>query len=526
MSRLLFYGNSQYLPLAVQLRPMPINSVFSWFIKKRVHQIELFQKYPVEVQTELIHKMIQHAALTNFGLDHDFLSIKNLDEYRSAVPVRSYDQMKPYIDRMRQGEQGVLWPSKLKWFAKSSGTTSDKSKFIPVSKEALEDCHYKGGKDLLALYYAMNPSANLYNGKQLIMGGSGEILPFARDSYSGDLSAIIIKNLPAWVELRRTPAREIALLHNWEEKIERMAHATAIEDVALIAGVPSWTMVLIKRILEITGKKHIKEVWPNLELFMHGGVNFRPYKEQYQSMIPDEGMHYLETYNASEGFFGLQDRKDSDEMLLMLDYGIFYEFMPMEEYGKENPQTLLLDEVELNTNYALVISTNAGLWRYLIGDTIKFTSLSPHRIQVTGRTRHFINAFGEELIIENADTAIEFACRWTEAMVSDYTAAPIYMNEGNAGGHEWLVEFEKPPLNEMLFGQLLDQKLKELNTDYAAKRSYDLTLRPPMVKSLPPGTFHGWLSAKGKMGGQNKVPRLCNDRRYVDEIVVHATVTQ
>jgi hypothetical protein len=470
--------------------------------------------------------MIQYAAFTNFGLDHDFISIKNLDEFRSAVPVRSYDQMKPYIDRLLEGEQGVLWPSKLKWFAKSSGTTSGKSKFIPVTKEALEDCHFKAGKDLLAIYYALNPAANLYSGKSLMMGGSGEVLPFSKDSYAGDLSAIIIKNLPKWVDLRRTPTRDITLLDDWEVKIDRMAHATAVENVTLIAGVPSWTMVLIKRILEITGKKHIKEVWPNLELFMHGGVNFSPYKEQYKLMIPDDGMHYFETYNASEGFFAIQDRFGSDEMLLMLDYGIFYEFMPMEEYEKENPQTLLLDEVNLNTNYALVISTNAGLWRYLIGDTIKFTSLSPYRIQVTGRTRHFINAFGEELIVENADEAIAFACQLTESMVSDYTAAPIYMDEKTTGAHEWLVEFEKPPMNKMMFAQLLDQKLKELNTDYAAKRSYDLTLRRPIVKSLPQGTFHGWLTAKGKMGGQNKVPRLCNDRRYVEEILENANVVK
>ena len=503
---------------------MPFNSVFSWVIKKRVHQIELFQKYPIEVQAELIQKMIENAALTNFGLDHGFISINNVDDFRKAVPVRSYDKLSPYIERLRQGEQGVLWPSKLKWFAKSSGTTSGNSKFIPVSKEALEDCHFKGGKDLLALYYDLNPNANLYNGKHLIMGGSSKISPYVRDSYSGDLSAIIIKNLPVWVELRRTPTREIALLDDWEVKIERMAEATSQEDVAMIAGVPSWTMVLIKRVLEITGKESIKDVWPNLELFMHGGVNFKPYREQYRSLIPDEGMHYLETYNASEGIFGIQDRLGSDDMLLMLDYGIFYEFMPMEEYGKEDPKTLLLDEVELNTNYALVITTNAGLWRYLIGDTIKFTGLAPHRIQVTGRTRHFINAFGEELIIENADSAIEFATTQTGAMVSEYTAAPVYMDEKQTGAHEWLIEFETPPLNEMLFAQLLDQKLKELNTDYAAKRSYNLTLRKPIIKSLPKGTFYEWLTSKGKMGGQNKVPRLCNDRRYVDEIKAHVLV--
>lgn len=480
--------------------------------------MELFQKYPQEVQTELILDMIQYAGLTEFGTEHAFLSIKNIGDFKSAVPVRNYDAFRCYIDRLREGEQQVLWPSKLKWFAKSSGTTSDKSKFIPVTKEALEECHYKGGKDMLALYYANNPNARLYAGKHLVMGGSSKISPYSRDCYTGDLSAIIIKNLPFWVELRRTPNREIALLDNWEEKIERMAEATIAEDVTMLAGVPSWTLVLMRRILQRTGASNIREVWPNLELFVHGGVSFKPYVDQFKG-ITGSGINYLQTYNASEGFFGIQDRSGAEDMLLMLDYGIFYEFMPLEELGKEYPETLLLDEVELDTNYALVISTNAGLWRYLIGDTVRFTSKNPYRIQVSGRTKHFLNTFGEEVIVDNADSALQHACAMTGALVSDYTVAPIYMTDEEAGAHEWVVEFEREPNSLSGFQEALDSKLIEINTDYAAKRSFDLNMRAPVIRSVPNGTFYAWLKSMGKVGGQHKVPRLCNDRQYVDAVL-------
>jgi hypothetical protein len=498
---------------------MPINSVFSWFIKKRVHQIELFCKYPSEVQEELWAKLVAEAALTEFGKEHGFSGLKTLADYKKAVPVRSYEGFKPYIERLREGEQGILWPSKVRWFAKSSGTTSDKSKYIPVSKEALDECHYKGGKDLLAMYYHQREDARLYSGKHLVMGGSSKIMPYSRDCYTGDLSAIIIKNLPLWVELRRTPSLEIALLDNWEEKIERMARATIEEDITTVAGVPSWTLVLFKRILEITGKSTMHEVWPNLQMVMHGGVSFKPYREQFDALLSGRRVDYLESYNASEGFFGVQDRVEGDDMLLMLDYGIFYEFMPMEEYGKEYPSTLQLHEVELGVNYALLITTNAGLWRYLIGDTIKFTSKDPYRIQVSGRTKHFINAFGEELIVENADEAIRFAAVTTNAMVSDYSAAPIYMSSIQTGGHEWLIEFTKEPADMPLFTHLLDQRLKEVNTDYAAKRTGNLTLNQPILRSIPPGTFYAWMASKGKLGGQHKVPRLFNDRTYVEDIL-------
>lgn len=497
---------------------MPFNTVFSWFIKKRVHQIELFMKYPTEVQHELFTKLMDEASLTRFGLEHNFQGIRTMKDFKSAVPVRKYEDLRPYIDLLREGEQNVLWPSRLKWFAKSSGTTDDRSKFIPVSKEALEECHYKGGKDLLALYYHQKPNANLYSGKHLVLGGSSKINPFNEEGYTGDLSAIIIRNLPIWVELRRTPSRDIALMDNWEEKIEAMAQATMLEDVYMMAGVPSWTLVLLKRILELKGTDNILDVWPNLELFWHGGVSFKPYREQFKRLIPKADMNYVETYNASEGFFGIQDRLEADDLLLMLDYGILYEFMPLSELDSPNPRTLGLHEVEIGESYALVISTNAGLWRYMVGDTVKFTSRYPFRVQVSGRTKHYINAFGEELMVENADAAIAHACEMTGATVTDYTAAPVYMDEQGSGAHEWLIEFSQIPYDVNAFRAVLDEKLRSINSDYDAKRAFNYILKEPLLRILPNGTFYQWLRNKGKLGGQHKVPRLCNDRRYVEEV--------
>jgi hypothetical protein len=498
---------------------MPLNTVFSWFIKKRVHQIELFMKYPSEVQHEVFQRLVDEAALTRFGLQHHFMGIRTMRDFKSAVPIRKYEDFRPYIDELREGKQNVLWPSRLKWFAKSSGTTDDRSKFIPVSKEALEGCHYKGGKDLIALYYHQKPNAALYEGKHLVLGGSSKINSFNDEGYTGDLSAIIIRNLPIWVELKRTPSRDIALMENWDEKIEAMARTTMEEDVRMLAGVPSWTLVLLQRILELKGTDTIQEVWPNLEMFMHGGVSFKPYKERFKKLIPNDGMNYIETYNASEGFFGIQDRIDADDLLLMLDYGILYEFLPVEELDSNNPRTLSLDEVEIGKNYALVISTNAGLWRYLVGDTVKFTSRYPFRVQVSGRTKHYINAFGEELMVENADKAIEHACLHTNSLISDYTVAPIYMSENSTGAHEWLVEFEHEPANTDQFAQLLDEHLRKINSDYDAKRSFDFILKRPIIKCMPKGTFHSWLRFKGKLGGQHKVPRLSNDRKFVEEVL-------
>ncbi len=499
---------------------MPFNSLFSWIIKKRIHQIELFKKYPIEVQSELLLELINQARNTEFGKQHGFKSINNYQKFNQNVPLSDYETLKPYVDRLFKNEQNLLWPTNIKWFAKSSGTVSHTSKFIPVSKESLQDCHYKGGKDLLSLYYNQIPDRKLYKGKHLILGGSAKINYFNTDSYFGDLSAIILKNMPWWAELRRTPAKEIALMSEWEEKIEKLANSTINEDVYILAGVPSWTLVLCKRILEITGKKHLREVWPNLELFMHGGVSFEPYRNEFKKLIPFDDMNYVETYNASEGFFGIQDDFSINELLLMLDYGVFYEFIPMDKFDGLNSKTvLLLNEVKLNTNYALVISTNAGLWRYIIGDTIKFTSKTPYRFKITGRTKSFINAFGEELIVENAEKSISIACQQTLSQIKEYTVAPIYMNDQQKGGHQWLIEFSSPPKNVKLFAQVLDNALKEINSDYKAKRTGDLSMLEPKITLLKNGTFEKWLKQKGKLGGQNKIPRLKNDRSIVDEIL-------
>ena len=497
---------------------MALNSIVSWLMKKRIHQIELFEKYPHDVQREIFERLLSSAKNTEWGNHYGYSEISTPDEFKRRVPVQKYESISPYIDRMMKGEQNLLWPTEIKWFAKSSGTTSSRSKYIPVSKEALEECHYKGGKDLVALYYHNNPEAALYNGKTLAMGGSSSVNVFRDDSYTGDLSAIMLKNLPLWVEFKRIPDRDLALHDNWEEKIERMAQSTRKENVTNITGVPSWTLVLLKRILEIEGKADIKEVWPNLELFMHGGVSFKPYEPQYRALISGK-MNYYQSYNASEGYFGIQDQNDADDMLLMLDYGIYYEFMPLDELGKDFPKTLELHEVETNTNYAVIISTNGGLWRYMIGDTIKFSNLDPYRIVVSGRTKHFINAFGEELIIENAEEGLDAACKATGATITDYTAGPIYMNDDHPSGHEWLIEFEQEPENLEKFIDVLDQKLKAINSDYDAKRSNDLSMGRPSVRPLPSGTFYQWLKNKNKLGGQNKIPRLSNDRTYLDEIL-------
>lgn len=497
---------------------MPFNSVFSWFIKKRIHQIDLFRKHPIEVQEEWFEHLIEMGQSTQFGEEHGFDKISVLQDFKDLVPIRNYEEAKPYIDRCMAGEEDVLWPGKVRWFAKSSGTTSDRSKFIPVTKEALEECHYKGGKDLLAMYCDNHENAQIYKGKTLVMGGSSSLSGLDSSSITGDLSAIIINNLPIWVELRRTPGKDIALMDNWEEKIEKMAQAVKDEDVSTVAGVPSWTLVLFKRILEITGKSTIKEVWPNFELFMHGGVSFKPYRQQFDQIVGYSGLNYYETYNASEGFFGLQDRAGSNDLLLMLDYGIFYEFLPMEHLGGDHPPTLQLDEVEEGVVYALIITTNAGLWRYMLGDTIVFTSTDPYRIQVVGRTRLFINAFGEELIIDNAEEAIRRAAIATGAVINDFTAGPIYMENEQSGGHEWIIEFDTKPQKMSTFAKLLDDSLKELNTDYEAKRSSDLSLGFPSIKGVPSGTFYDWLKSKGKLGGQHKVPRLSNDRKILEEV--------
>lgn len=496
-----------------------INSFVSWIMKKRMHQIQLFIKYPNEVQEEWLEHLIEEAKHTEWGKLYGYKSIESVEQFKQRVPIQNYDSLKPYIERMLAGEQNVLWPSEIRWFAKSSGTTSDRSKFIPVSEESLEECHFKGGKDLLTMYCNNRPETKIFTGKTLVLGGSHQINQLNNDSFYGDLSAVLLKNLPLWAEFYRTPDMSVALMEDFEEKIEMMAQLTKNVNVTNIAGVPTWNIILAKRILEITGKSDLLEVWPNLELYFHGAVNFTPYREQFKKLIPSAEMYYLETYNASEGFFGIQDQSGSDEMLLMLDYGIYYEFLPVEQLFEENPKTFGLDEVELNANYALIISTNAGLWRYMIGDTIRFTSLSPYRIQITGRTKHYINAFGEEVIIDNAERALTEACRQTGAVIREYTAAPIYFCDDKTGGHEWIVEFEQKPAEMERFTDLLDETLRKINSDYDAKRFKDLALRRPKVHVAPDGTFYDWMKERGKLGGQHKVPRLANNREYIDDIL-------
>lgn len=495
------------------------NSLFSWWMKKRAHQIELFLKYPIEVQNEWFEDLIGTSKSTEFGKKYEYSSIKKLDQFKERVPVHDYPDLQPYINRLMKGEQNILWPTETKWFAKSSGTTASKSKFIPVTKEALEECHYKGGKDMLSIYCTHHSDTQIFTGKTLMMGGSSQTIDPDTDSYQGDLSSIIIQNLPFWADIMRTPNRETALLKDFEEKLEKMTKITVNENVTSLSGVPSWMLILLNKVLESTDKSSINEIWPNLEVFFHGGVSFSPYEPQFKSLIQSPRMNYMETYNASEGFFGIEDLSEKGELLLMLDYGIFYEFAPSTEWQKKFPKTITLDEIELNTNYALIISTNAGLWRYKIGDTIQFTAKYPFRFRVSGRTKHFMNAFGEEVIIDNAELALKHACSISGATIEDYTAAPIYLTNTSSGKHQWLIEFKLHPNSLNQFTIALDEKLKEINSDYEAKRLGNMALNMPVVESMPKKTFYNWMKSRNKLGGQNKVPRLSNTRIYVEEIL-------
>ncbi len=499
---------------------MPIiPSIINWLTIKRAHQLDLIRKYPYDVQKEVFFKLLSKAKDTEWGKKYRYDEIDSIRKFQERVPLQTYEDVKPYITRLRKGEQNILWPGEIKWFAKSSGTTSDKSKFIPVSKEALEDCHFRGGKDVLVIYTQNYPETGIFKGKGLTLGGSHKIDNFSNQAYFGDLSAILIENLPFWVDFIRTPSQEVALLDKWEEKLDKITKETIEENVTNIAGVPSWNLVMLKHILEFTGKKNVLELWPNMELFTHGGVSFIPYKEQFKKIIPSDTMNYMETYNASEGFFAIQDEPNKDDMLLMLDMGIFYEFIPMSEFENENPSVLSIKDVEIGKNYALVISTNAGLWRYIIGDTVRFTSLFPHKIKISGRTKHYINAFGEEIIIDNAEKALKIACEKSGAEITDYTAAPIYFSDDSKGSHEWLIEFAKPPSDIEYFTSMLDHALMSLNSDYEAKRYKNITLEKPTVRQIKSGIFFEWLHKKGKIGGQNKIPRLSNDRKILEEIL-------
>lgn len=495
-----------------------LSPAISSLARMRLWRIDGWKQNPTDSQREVLQDLVTNAQYTEFGRRYKFSELFNIKSFKQAVPIHEYDDLKPYIERMMKGEQNLLWNTPVYWFAKSSGTTSDKSKFIPISDESLEDCHFKGAKDVLTMYYQFNPDSNLLTGKGLVIGGSHSINPMNAEAQYGDLSAVLLQNSPFWGHWLRTPDLSIALMDEWESKIEKLANSTAWENVTSISGVPTWTLVLFKRILEITGRNHICDVWPNLELYMHGGVSFTPYREQFERII-GKPVHYLEMYNASEGFFAAQEKPGDDGMLLFTDHGIFMEFMPVSEYGQAQPRTIGLNDVEIGKNYALVISTNGGLWRYLLGDTIQFTSVNPYRVKVSGRLKHYMNAFGEEVIVDNSDKAIAEACRKTGAIVKDYTAAPVYFSDSSNGAHEWLVEFEKEPENLEQFIQSLDAELKNINSDYEAKRHKDIALRLPILHAMKKGSFNEWLRLKGKLGGQHKIPRLSNDRKYVDEIL-------
>ncbi|CAM1333980.1 GH3 auxin-responsive promoter family protein [Tenacibaculum aestuariivivum] len=495
-----------------------INAIISWFLKKRKHQVELFLKYPIDVQNELLQKLLNTAKNTEFGKQYNFSAIKNYSDFSKTVPIQKYESIEPLIERCRKGEQNLFWPTPIRWFAKSSGTTNAKSKFIPVSDEALEGCHLKAGKDMLCLYINNNENTQMFKGKGLKLGGSTAIYE-DNNSYFGDLSAIITENLPFWADFSSAPSQEVSLMAEWETKMEAIIDETIHENITSLVGVPSWMLVLLNRVLEKTGKDNILEVWPNLEVYFHGGVNFNPYREQYKKLIPKKEFKYYETYNASEGFFAIQDLNNSEELLLMLDYGIFYEFVPMHEYNGENSVTIPLSKVQKEINYAVIITTNGGLWRYLIGDTVKFTSIKPYRIKITGRTKHHINVFGEELIIENAEDALKVACEKTNASILDYTVGPIFMADKKSGGHEWIIEFNKAPKNLNSFKELLDNALKTINSDYEAKRYNNMTLAMPIIHKARRNLFYDWLREKGKLGGQHKIPRLSNKRNFIEELL-------
>ncbi len=495
------------------------NPFFNWYFDRRNKRIREAISNPLQTQLQTFQYLIQKGRDTEWGKNHDFQSIHNIDDFRRKVPTGVYEDLQPYIKRMLAGEQNVLWPTPVNWFAKSSGTTQDKSKFIPVSRESLHDCHYRGGKDLYALYAENFRNNRLFRGKGLIMGGSHSVNSENKNAHHGDLSAVLVANAPWWAHMKRVPSYETTLMEDWEEKIDAIARESVNEDVTHILGVPTWTVVLIQRLFEITGKDNLADIWPNLELYIHGGVSFTPYRDLFNRLIRKDNMDYLETYNASEGFFAMQDRPGSQEMLLMTDYGIFYEFLPIEKLDDPEPETLTLDQVETDRNYAIIISTNAGLWRYMIGDTIRFTSLNPFRIQVTGRTRHFINAFGEELIVENVENALAKACSETNARINDYTGAPVYLDGKSKGCHEYLIEFSIQPESMEKFEEVFDSELQKLNSDYEAKRYKNMALQKPMIKPLKPGSFYEWMKKRGKLGGQNKVPRLSNDRKYIDDLL-------
>lgn len=494
-----------------------IQSMLHWYLKKRIHQIECFIKFPIETQYEILNQLVYQAKNTFYGKLYRFNSIKNYQDFKNQVPIVTYEEFEPYINRARKGEKNISWFGKIKYFAKSSGTTNSKSKFIPISNESLKECHYKAGKDLLAVYINNHPDSKLLSLKNVRLGGSSEIYKGFRTKY-GDLSAILIDNLPFWIEIFNTPNKKISLISEWETKIQAIIHEIIDKEVVSFTGIPSWMLVLLQKIKIEKKLDYLDELWNNVEVFFHGGINFSPYKKQYDVLFKNP-IRYYEIYNASEGFFALKDQFNSNDLLLLLDYGVFYEFILVDEFENKNPKIISLESVELNKNYAIVISTNGGLWRYVLGDTVKFTSLNPHRIKITGRTKHYINVFGEELMIENAESALNISCEKTESIIKEYTAAPIFMNENQKGSHEWIIEFVKKPKDIYIFSEIFDQELKKVNSDYEAKRYKNMTLNPPKIQLARNNLFFDWMKKRGKLGGQNKVPRLSNTREYIDELL-------
>jgi hypothetical protein len=490
------------------------------FYRRRQRVVESYGKYLVDFQREQLRRLLKSAEKTEWGRQYGYGSIRNYATFAQRVPLQSYDTLKSWIERMINGERNILWPSTTKWFAKSSGTTNDKSKFIPVTPDIIDTCHYLGGYDTIGLYLRNHPESRLFTKKGLILGGSHSPSPINHHAHCGDLSAVLLQHIPIYVNLIRIPAKRIILMDEWEEKIDAIVRHTWNRNIGNLSGIPSWMLTLIKAVLKKTGKETLSEVWPDLEVFFHGGISFEPYRMSYETLIPSDKMHYMETYNASEGFFGIQDDPSDSALLLMLDYGIFYEFIPVNESGQtDSPTVVPLEEVRTGENYALVISTSGGLWRYMIGDTIRFTSLFPHKFVISGRTTHFINAFGEELIVDNAEKAIRMACCKTGAEVNAYTAAALFLLDSGKGRHQWLVEFDKPPASVDEFARILDEALQSLNSDYEAKRYKELSLQPPEIITAREGVFFEWLKMKGKLGGQHKVPRLSNNRDIIDELL-------
>ena len=500
---------------------MPFNAVFSHIIKKRIPRIRNYSSSPISCQKTVLEQLLKKAQKTSFGLLHHFNEIRSKEQFQTLVPLSSYDTLYPYIKRQIEGEENVLWPGKTSWFAKSSGTSGNTSKLLPITVDSLYENHYAGGKDLLAIYYENHSNRKLYNAKHLIIGGSTQINTQTNNTSIGDLSAFIVENLPWWTEIRRTPKRKIALMDNWEEKLDQMAHATLNDNICIVAGLPSWTLVLFQRVLDISGKKNIHEVWPNLELYIHGGMNIDPYRKAFEKMLPNPNMNYVQAYNASEGYFGLQDRKESSDMLLLTDAQVYYEFIPMDEFKGLNSKNVIdLEEVSIDVEYAIVLTTSAGLWRYIIGDTICFTSILPYRFQVTGRTTHYINAFGEKTIISHVEKALSEAASENDILVFDFTVAPYFEESKGSGGHEWLIALNAENENQIhTLEAAIESNMKSLNVDYEGKRKDSINMLAPKFSYVQKNIFERWLKKKNKLGGQHKIPRVQNDRIFIEELL-------